>query len=559
KECDSHMVFILKWLDKIIEEMENTQLEGPTDAVEAANFFEDLSKDLLHVFEDENDYDIIIQAGNESDFTDFKAHSLILRARSRYFKSALSDRWAKNKENIYCFQKPNISPALINYGSIWLKNNFVMVMSAVFKTQSFKEIQNYIITLDPPIDSDSDVLAILNIADEFALREFIDRIQRLLIRNQPSWLKTNLVNFLFNVVNLKRCEKFQDSIIEIINQKELSWLKENIFVYLWDIVNFKKCKKLQDYIFKTICVDPEPLLFELENFPRLEKEIFLEFIKRDDLVIEEIDVWDYLVNWGKAQLTSVRCEISLPRRRFVSTNVASWGKNEFSLFKKTIGPLINYIRFCEMSRAEFYHHVMPYEKAFPEDLYKELVAYFMADIRPQLVRLQPRVEMISIDSTIINRKNAWTIVKWIKEIDAFTKKPSYKFILNYRASRNGFGYNDGFDYIEIIDKFNDHKQGMLAVLIKIKDSDRIIGGYHNYYKINVNGFLSIKRNNGFFYFENRTNSKFHSEKREIVMNRWLIKDYKKLDHQSDKSLSGSILFDNTNITAGEIEIFEIRD
>ncbi|CAG8751739.1 27734_t:CDS:2, partial [Racocetra persica] len=426
---------------------------------------------------------------------------------------------------------------LIENGSTWLEENFTMVMSTVFKIQSFKKIQSYITTkLAPPVNSYLDILEILNIADKLALDNLIERIKQSFIRNEPSWFKEKFVDFLSEVTNLKRCEKIQDSIIKIIKDQQISWLKENIFVYLWDIKNFNKFKKIRDCIVETVCIDPDPLLFELENFPTLEKDIFLEFIKREDLIIEEIDLWNYLVKWGTAQF------ISLSEEKPVNADVTSWGENEFLLFKTKIEPFINYIRFCEISRVEFYYHILPFEKALPEDLYKELVAYFIADIKPQLVCLQPRVEMTSIDSVIINKKNARTIVKWIKGITAFNKQPSYEFIFCYRATHNGFNFKELNDKLYIRSR---------VMLIKIKDSDRIIDP-------NDDGFVLIFGSGIDSNCKIPCRVMFNSSYGSLPSIDFDFGRHLKLKRGYEPKNNILINFDDTNITAEEIEIFEIK-
>ncbi|CAG8784358.1 25508_t:CDS:2, partial [Dentiscutata erythropus] len=468
-------------------------------------FFDDLSNELSNILEDSDDYDVIIQAGKEPEFKEFKAHSVILRARSPYFKVALSDKWMKNKENIYYFPKPNISPAVFHlilryiytgildlkdqpgsnifalliaadellldrlFGHVqkylisnelnWIRENLVMIIPTVFKIQRCKEIQDYITnTLNLSINSDSDLYDLLDVADELALDGLINRISEHLIEIKPSWLKENLVKILFNIIELKRCEKIQDSIIKFIGEKELSWLKENIFVFLWDTASLEKCNKLKTYIMDNICLDPETLLFELEDFPRLENYLFLELIERDNLIIEEINVWKYLMKWGMAKF------ISLSKEKFVNTDINNLGENEFSTFKKYIDPFIPHVRFCEISRAEFYHHVMPFKKVLSKDLYKDLKGYFLADIKPQHVKLQSRIK---IDSIIIKKGNAQDIFKWIMET-TLIKKPS-EVILSHRvATRDRFNSN------ELIAKL---KSSSKVLLIKVKDSDIIIGGY----------------------------------------------------------------------------------
>jgi hypothetical protein len=56
----------------------------------AENFLSDLSQDIGQLFSTGDNYDLIIQAGEGQNTKEFKAHSLILSARSTYFKTALS-------------------------------------------------------------------------------------------------------------------------------------------------------------------------------------------------------------------------------------------------------------------------------------------------------------------------------------------------------------------------------------------------------------------------------------------------------------------------------------
>jgi len=50
--------------------------------------------------------------GEEPNIKEFRAHSNILRARSPYFKIALSSDWVKKENDVILFTKPNISPTV---------------------------------------------------------------------------------------------------------------------------------------------------------------------------------------------------------------------------------------------------------------------------------------------------------------------------------------------------------------------------------------------------------------------------------------------------------------
>ena len=65
-----------------------------------------LINDLTSMLNESDYYDVEIKIGNDDDLKIFKAHSHILKARSLYFKAALSDNWVKRSENgIILFEK----------------------------------------------------------------------------------------------------------------------------------------------------------------------------------------------------------------------------------------------------------------------------------------------------------------------------------------------------------------------------------------------------------------------------------------------------------------------
>ena len=73
-------------------------------------FHSGLSKDLSLILNDAVDFNVIIQVGENQNTREFRAHSVILRARSQYFKSAFSSNWIVKKNDMIMYSKPNITP-----------------------------------------------------------------------------------------------------------------------------------------------------------------------------------------------------------------------------------------------------------------------------------------------------------------------------------------------------------------------------------------------------------------------------------------------------------------
>lgn len=77
-------------------------------------FHSRLSKDFSSLLNDADDFDVIIQVGENDNINEFRAHSVILRARSAYFKSALSTEWVTKKDGMLHYNKPNITPIVFD-------------------------------------------------------------------------------------------------------------------------------------------------------------------------------------------------------------------------------------------------------------------------------------------------------------------------------------------------------------------------------------------------------------------------------------------------------------
>ena len=72
-----------------------------------------LVNDLSNLLKESDFYDVEIRVGEGEEVRTFKAHSIILKSRSSYFKVALSSNWIKksqDNDDIALFEKKNIPP-----------------------------------------------------------------------------------------------------------------------------------------------------------------------------------------------------------------------------------------------------------------------------------------------------------------------------------------------------------------------------------------------------------------------------------------------------------------
>ncbi len=89
------------------------------------DLFSVLSRDLNELLNEHEEQNVVIQIGNEVNFKEFYAHSIILRARCKYFKSGLSCDWVKREGNRIIFKKPNITPEV-----------FEVILKCVYRSSS---------------------------------------------------------------------------------------------------------------------------------------------------------------------------------------------------------------------------------------------------------------------------------------------------------------------------------------------------------------------------------------------------------------------------------------
>ncbi|CAI2168017.1 9313_t:CDS:2, partial [Funneliformis geosporum] len=83
---------------------------------------------------------------------------------------------------------------------------------------------------------------------------------------------------------------------------------------------------------------------QTECFPKLEKNILLGLIKQD-LQIDEIELWNYLIKWGIAQTSELEGK--------QISNLSSWDEKDFMALKRSLKQFIENIRSFDISSKDF--------------------------------------------------------------------------------------------------------------------------------------------------------------------------------------------------------------
>src|SRR6266516_2531082 len=180
--------------------------------------------------------------------------------------------------------------------------------------------------------------------------------------------------------------------------------------------------ELQQFCTNLMAESPEKI-FKSLDFISLPEKSLVQLIKRDDLQMKEIEVWEHVLKWGLAQNPTL-----LP-------DPDTWSDNDFQTMENTLQHCLSLIRFFSLSSKEFLQKVRPYKKLLKRQLYENLLnSHLDPDSEPTDNISPPRNIKIDriIDSKIVNNLSIiTTISRQIDKVDnrnhfAHLKEP-YKF------------------------------------------------------------------------------------------------------------------------------------
>ncbi|EXX76001.1 BTB/POZ domain-containing protein [Rhizophagus irregularis DAOM 181602=DAOM 197198] len=361
---------------------------------------QNLSDDISNLRKDTSNCDVKIKVGEGPNSKEFMAHSLILSSRSVYFKKAFSEQWARKEDEFFISNQPNISPTV-----------FEILINHIY-SGTFSVDNNEISLVD-----------ILIASDELELLEIYRQLEKRLLENESAW-------------------KLPRDFITLCKHDHLT--------------------KLYQVAIELVCKNPK-FIFKSKEFLNMEEEHLIQILKRDELKLEEIEIWDYLIEWGIENTDSIS-----------NDDLTEWSPMYFKELEKTLHNCIPHIRFSQMFPKEFNELRKNYKNILPEDLVDDVLQYFSdPNSKPLLKNLPLRLTVYPFDSKIINAKDAAIIASWIdkkKEMPYRLKDIPFKFKLIYRSSWEGFNANKFHEYCD--------NKGPTVIIIKVRNSGEIIGGYN---------------------------------------------------------------------------------
>ncbi|RHZ51143.1 hypothetical protein Glove_482g59 [Diversispora epigaea] len=273
-------------------------------------FFDKLSQDFSGLFNDKKEYNVVIEVDKERNKKSFTAHSVVLRYRSPYFDKEL-ENIPTNENHIKTIIKPNISAPL-----------FEILL---------KYIYGGIINIE---DTDTKTIYELMInAKELELKEISRKLESYFIESKDSWLRTH-----FSLV----------------------------YHSIFDSDEFKNLKNF----YNDIIVKCPNLIFDSGDFTSLQETALVSILKRDDLNVEEIKIWDYVIKWGIAQ------NPTLP------TDSKEWSKENFETLKITLQRCLPLIRYFHISGDDILEKVKPYKKILEKQLWGDIIQHSISPNKP---------------------------------------------------------------------------------------------------------------------------------------------------------------------------------
>ncbi|RHZ76262.1 hypothetical protein Glove_199g39 [Diversispora epigaea] len=331
-------------------------------------FFDKLSQNFIELLNDKDDHNVIIKVENSK--KSFTAHSSVLKYRSSYFRMEL-ENIQPNGNNVKIITKSSISAQIFDIILKYIYGGIVNLENVETKF----------------------IFDLMLVANEFELEELTGKLETILIDTKASWLKTH-----FSLV----------------------------YRTIFDRQNFKK---LENYCNDIIVKYPN-LVFDSSDFTSLQESALVSLLKRDDLQMKEVEIWDYVIN------------------------------------------------------TEIFDKIRPYKKIIDKQLWEDINQYFLASDRPVKSIILPARSLLVTElpprtnepkehfSTIISEDHVAEISAWIdrKVTNYLTTNNPYKFELILRGTRDEFNPQKFWDIC--------HGHASTVVVVKVNGTDEIIGGYN---------------------------------------------------------------------------------
>ncbi|RHZ44428.1 hypothetical protein Glove_726g2 [Diversispora epigaea] len=422
-------------------------------------FFDTLSQDFSELLNDKKEYNVIIEVDKEENKKSFTSHSVVLRYRSTYFTKELENT-ATNENHVKTIIKPNISTQIFE---IILKYIYCGVVN-------IENIETKII------------YELMIVANELEFEELSEKLGSYLVESKASWLRTyfsHIYHSIFDNNIINSTESVQKEVAENSNKRQLDFDEPSTDCLHDTITPQSKKRKMTtnrcnefkglNRFYNDIITKHPNLIFEYEDFTSLQEAALISILEKDNLQLEEIEIWDYVIKWGIAQ------NPTLPK------NLEEWSKENFKTLKTTLQQCLPLIRYFHISEKDIWEKLKPYRKILGTQLWDDLNQQLIFPNQPVKSLVLPARIISNPElpqrvneqiSTIINEEHVAEISSWIDRkstIYSLTNVP-YKLQLILRGSKVGFKPKTFWNMC------NGHAGTI--VVAKVAETDEILGGYN---------------------------------------------------------------------------------
>jgi hypothetical protein len=263
---------------------------------------------------------------------------------------------------------------------------------------------------------------------------------------------------------------------EFLIEHQIEFLNQGQIEVLNTIHQYESFTDLCNFYLEKICEKPK-ILFGSDKFINV-KASFLELLlKRDDLNMDEIEVWENLLKWCFAQQN-------------MKNDPTTWSKEDITKIEGELYRFIPLIRFYDIEPADFFYKVYRYKDILPQEIIHALLEFHIVKTKTNPSPSRNANLKYQLDSTLIESKHIPLFASWIDKKDSTyynRKNIPYDFKLLYRSCQ------DGIDASSFHRNCDD--KGATIWIAKIKDSTQLIGGYNpldwsgNGYKTTSDSFL----------------------------------------------------------------------
>ncbi|CAG8459940.1 12107_t:CDS:2 [Funneliformis caledonium] len=467
-----------------------------------SDLFSVLSRDLNELLSEHEEQNVIIQIGNEVNYKEFYAHSIILRARCKYFKSGLSCDWVKREGNRIIFKKPNITPEV-----------FEVILKYIYSATIAFEKYDVMHLLD-----------VLVAADELLLSEMAESIQEYLLNHKAEWLQKDFTKLLRK-------------------SQEFDW-----------------CGKVQECCQAIVCNDPL-CLFESSEFLTLEENLVISFLKLDNLIMKEIEIWNYLLKWGKSQIPPK--EDGSPA---IDDDESKWTKDDIHILGKALKGCIPHIRWFHIEPNLLFNKIWPLKDIFPPELLGEIFRYYftsksnLTSIDSSFIYYKPQ-RPLPFESSILQQLHVAKLANWIDRKDGRNDTPYTYYNIPYNLKLLG-------DTPCTWDNLNEFKisrprRSEYAIRIKDRTCGPCFGDKDLWMTSNFNEDENCSAVKDDYELEITPTEKFSVDEYEVfqVLNKIIIKDVVSNENNNDNNdeEQAGNLAGGDNSTANEVNVENVED